>query len=150
MLLPLGACTGCEVCRPTWCDDYVSVIPYAWGFFPETTDTYRIEIDLDGSHFECEGYFEGWNNDHWTCSKGVEAHSRSRWDLPFFSIERAREDVVADDLHVKLWLADELIFDDDVYIAWQEANTDESREPPCGCWAGIARTHIEYFDQVPN
>jgi hypothetical protein len=144
VLLSLGACAGCGVCRANWCDDNVSVITSA--FFPETTDTYLIEIDFDGSHFECEGNIESRNNDHWTCSEGVEAQAQSGWDLPQFVIERDREDVNADDVHVKISLADVLIFDEDVHISWQESNTDYSREPPCGCWAGIVQPHIDYFD----
>ncbi|HLT38642.1 MAG TPA: hypothetical protein VK034_20280, partial [Enhygromyxa sp.] len=106
-------------------------------------------IVLDGARFECNGFFEGEGEDVWTCSKGVEAHSRIKWEMPTFVIYRSRDDVDhLDAIHVKIWREEVLIFDNDVDIWWQLANADTTFEPPCGCWAGIIQANIQNFEML--
>jgi hypothetical protein len=73
-----------------------------------------------------------------------------RWNLPFFYISRARNEVDAKEAQVKIWRNDVLIFDDAVDIRWEEYINDYSYDPPCGCWHATVRPWIMSFDGPPG
>ena len=148
LVLVLGS--GCYNCRPQ-CDDYLRVIPAASlssGLWPPTS-TYRIEIILDGSHFECTGHFKSEGEDEWSCPDGIEAHSRIKWEMPTFVIDGGRE---VKDAHVKIFREGVVIFDDAIDIDWgrNDASTDIQPCENLGCWSGIIQANIQDFDGLPE
>jgi hypothetical protein len=152
VLVTLAAtCMACTVCKPQ-CDDWLDIIPANTldaGAWPPTS-TYAIEIEVADSRYECSGYFKAENDDEWTCSEGIEAHSRTRWETPTFVIYRSRDELGdLETVHVKIWREDVVIFDDHVDIWWQRANDASTDTQPCdnlGCWLGVVRANIQSFE----